>query len=658
MTRLILCETSQQIQYALANSSVTSQLTTILSLSPEATWECQKHKVSFLRLDDYYDERELFAHADRAFQDVHDWIAWTDEFLQSSIPLFKDNNFSPASASEFTHQANFYEFFSCQFMVSQFLKAENIAEILLWPWVSEEPDWNLQFKSSFYPVIFREIALERGIPIQVLPDLNSGATGPRSSGGRGFYREPFSKVRSTWTKCLILILNRTGLRDYSRLFRSYSPIKALRATIRAMMNSFSSSERILFLGYGYDIDSVVDELNGQRYRIDRLEVDYFSLRGRSAIVDAARVNLSPYLEDAWSKVKAEERFWRPLKDWKIPNLAPAEKALEFWWKRVIPDLWAGYCQASDTLRKSRYRAVVSWEASAGMLSSAMLQAAAHNSIPRVIYQHGSAGRIAISYWHSYLNDAELFLVYGTGTANHIQKNFQRSQLKADIVPVGSSRLDNIATRNRYKRNSISRYEPAYKRKVLYVPTSFNAYGRAFSELNGYPHINYFELQQCVLEIFKDHPDSLLLYKDFAAGASIFNPIPAFIEQNIPNGRVIRGWKLPELFWQVDAIILDHVCTALGEALLTEKPIIVYTPAAAESLESAESLRLLRKRSIVAVTPLQFQRAIRDYLSESLPSVNFKDTEYRRAYSTCFDDGDSARRAATEILNYSAKRNRG
>jgi hypothetical protein len=98
------------------------------------------------------------------------------------------------------------------------------------------------------------------------------------------------------------------------------------------------------------------------------------------------------------------------------------------------------------------------------------------------------------------------------------------------------------------------------------------------------------------------------------------------------------------------IILDHAGTALGEALLTRKPLIVYAPGSAGSIPEAPDARaLLRKRALVAETGLDFIATIDEFLRRSdFSEVIDPDQEFLRAYGTYIGDGKSAERGAEAI----------
>jgi hypothetical protein len=179
------------------------------------------------------------------------------------------------------------------------------------------------------------------------------------------------------------------------------------------------------------------------------------------------------------------------------------------------------------------------------------------------------------------------------------------------------------------------------------------WGKSLSDETGYADVAYFELQERIIRLFAGFPHVRLLYKDVPS-PTVWNPIPDLIRREIPNGRAVFAPRLAELVWAVDAIILDHVITALGEALLTRKQMVVYDPyLPGNTLEPPEAKTLLRKRAVVAETPDEFVEAVRSFLiANDFSEINMPNDEFLRAYSTHLNDSRSAQRAVDEILRMS------
>jgi hypothetical protein len=185
--------------------------------------------------------------------------------------------------------------------------------------------------------------------------------------------------------------------------------------------------------------------------------------------------------------------------------------------------------------------------------------------------------------------------------------------------------------------------------ILYIPTAFKIYGRAITEVAAYPDVTYLELQQRILRLWQLNRQARLLYKTFSVAQDQGYVMADFIREHIPNA-IVTNQRLTDLMWAVDAIVLDHVSTALVEVLLTHKPLVVYFPKPTTALPEAKSL--LEKRAVVAETPEAFESAVRLLLGAG-PYRDFEspNAEFLQAYGTHLNDGRSAERAADVILGH-------
>ncbi|MEI8166841.1 MAG: hypothetical protein WCG26_10695, partial [Chloroflexales bacterium] len=413
------------------------------------------------------------------------------------------------------------------------------------------------------------------------------------------------------------------------------------------------------IGSGYDLNALTHEL-----RLRGLRVDYFNSRMPTS---GTPPESNQALTDLWPHLIGQAEFWAPLTRWGVGRNQHVERTLGFWWRRMVPELSHGYHIAAAQFAHHHYAAAISWDAGGGTLGGAMLQAARAAEIPTLIYQHGSTARVSARCWYFYLYHADRFLAYGEGTAAHIRHTRPVvGNPQAEIAAVGSSRLDMIQANMRPRRVQALRaklQDGDPRPIVLYVPNSFGGYGRGFSDFMRYPDVAYFELQQRVLRIFASFPHIRLLYKGFDTANSLANPIPDFIRREVPNGRVIYGWNLAQILWSVDAVILDHAVTALGEALLTHKQLVVYDGGRLPyDLEPPGAHELLCRRAVVAETPDEFVGAVQTLLQTGdFSEVADPNTDFLRAYSTYLNDGRSAAHAATEVarmIGYAARVRRG
>jgi hypothetical protein len=310
-----------------------------------------------------------------------------------------------------------------------------------------------------------------------------------------------------------------------------------------------------------------------------------------------------------------------------------------------------YQRVRRALNGRKFAAVVTWDSGGTTLNGAATNAAAATQTPCYIYQHGSLSGVDARLWRSYLQHSDVFLAYGQSTVDELSRSLPHFlQPCAQIIPVGSGRLDMF--RRRHTSPSARRLRAEMQAGdnrplVMYVPTCFDTYGRAVGDLAAHPDVSYFELQQTVLQLWAEAPGVRLVYKDFIVAGDPNRVMPDFIRQHIPDA-IITNRRLTHLMWAVDAIVIDHVITAIGEVLLTNKPLLVYMPQ--PNLASPQAIIMLQKRATVAETPAEFVTQVRALLrAGQYPELEKLNTEYLQAYGTYLDDGRSAERAAAVIL---------
>ncbi len=616
---LILCES--QAQAAAAPS-----IAEILALTPEVAWHCQQSARPYRKLEEFYSETALAAKHPAMFQAELDWIDFTDRFIANVIPEFGKVRFRPALATSFLFQTLFDEFFFASHALSGLL-SETSGPIYYWPSTAYSIPNHLHPNQSVVPSVLADIAGGRARAMAPLT-VESAFEPPAHRSLKPVLRRV---LRNRW------------MGEYRQLRHG-----GFAAYLGSCLTP-SRSPRILVLEGGYDLDPLVLELRRGGCTIDWL----------TDLLPSSRPE--PHdrqLFAAFQEIVEQPAFWKPLEHSGLRRNPLAEASLAYWWRQLIPQFWRAFRCAQKAFLKNEYAAVLSWEAAAGTLIAPMLQASEYAGVPSVLYQHGSSARTSGTWWFSWLAHADKLLVYGGGTARQLTRTFPASpQARAALVPVGSARLDSLKAsmtpaRVARIRRRLRGNDP--RPIALYVPTYFGGYGRATSDAASYPEVSYFETQQRVFRAFAEFPNVRLLYKDLQTVNSLANPVPEFLRKHVPNASLMPvPPRLAEAMFAVDLIIVDHVITALGEALLTGKPVIVYDPGAIDAIPEAPDAReLLRKRVHLATTSGEFENIVRAFLEAGdFSPVAAPDDAFQDAYST---QGASAAAAANEVLSLAAQ----
>ncbi len=645
LMKLFFCETAAHVRQAILEEEGT-----VLALTSAAAAEAQARGRVYVRLEDYYDEHELLKHYGELFTVERSWSLWVDQLLQGLLPDFRRAHFEPARASSFTMLCWYAEWFVGAHVLRQVLDKLHPEVVYYWPWEPIKPPPHLQEVRSIYCSLLPIIAPQHDIRACAIDPVATAeaACMPGSAQAPGSSSLTQSVSRALLNKTLTL-LDVTGLRPQLRLLHQQGLVRMLRGSLGAAR----SPQAVLMLGNGYDLYSLASCLLDHGVRVDWLTTTLNTTRTPGG-TSAPQHLCAEQLVGLWPVVAEQPGIWAPLERWGIGRNDRAEAILRYWWHHVIPALWQGYRQAEAALAQRQYAAVVAWESGGDTLSGSMLQAAEQHKLPRLIYQHGSTARIG--YWPAYVRDAETLLVYGEGTAAHLDRHRQDPRVeRATIVPVGSARLDWLRQPpTRRKGAQLRRKLTRHDRRpiILYIPAAFGGYARGIGDLVGYADVSYLELLQRAMLVFAEFPQVRLLYKDFVPSFSLASPMEVFIRRSVPNGEVIRNVSLPLLCQAADAIIVDHIITALGEVLLTRKPVLAYCPEGPwPVLEPPDARALLRRRAQLAETPETFLSAIREFLhTGQFAELDAPDNSFLRAYSTHLDDGRSAERAAEAVLS--------
>ncbi len=614
---LILCESRAQCEAA-------PSIGEILALTPEAAWTLQKAGRPYRKLEEFYNESALAAKHSAMFAAELAWFDFTDAFLGRAIPEFGAAGFRPALAASFLLQALFDEFFFASHAITGLL-AGTAGPIYYWPAKRPRIQDHLHPNQSVIPSVLGELAGSRARALAPLsPELIPEREGEDSA-------RLFSKQAAR------SIFRNRPMGEYRQLRH---------AGLSAYLSSWtkrSFNGRVLVLEGGYDLEPLILDL-----RRSGVSVDWLT----DLLPSPNPEPPDPRLEAALDDMHQQPDFWKPLTHCGLPPNALVEASLSHWLRQLIPQYWRAFGNAQQKFARTQYAAVLTWEAAAGTLSAPILQAAQRASVPSVLYQHGSSARTSGPWWFSWLAHADKLFVYGDGTAAQLARTYPASpHARASLIPVGSARLDALKAsmtpgRVAKVRQQLTGGDP--RPIALYVPTYFGGYGRATSDAAAYPEVTYFETQQRIFRVFADFPNVRLLYKGLQTVNSLTNPIPDFLAESIPNASLMPiPPRLSEAMFAVDLIIVDHVITALGEALMTDKPVIAYDPGTLDSIPEAPNARdLLRQRAMLATTPDELEAAVRQFLeANDFSPVPTPDKAFQSAYST---RGQSIATAADHI----------
>jgi hypothetical protein len=312
-----------------------------------------------------------------------------------------------------------------------------------------------------------------------------------------------------------------------------------------------------------------------------------------------------------------------------------------------------YLRCSEVFRKSGVQSLLI-STQATHHDRAVIQAAKDNGIRIISWQHGGAGFC----YHPFMYHAEFFmseihLVFGEGVANSYRKTAERLGLKSSpqFIPVGSGWLDQ-------ERKILSGHKTATPAtcQLVYITEKFlfNHYynSTTFDSTGICDH--FWIVQREILTFAKDHPELPCVFKfhpvDFEGEpARSYTRIHA-----IENIRfIVQEQTVRDLIPAAGVIIIDFVSTSVLEAALSDKPVFIYT---GMFRMDPEPVALLRKRAFLYNSFPALLEGV-ERLLEIGPTafakeqgVDYHNAEFIREFGTHLNDGNSAERAAGEILS--------
>jgi hypothetical protein len=278
---------------------------------------------------------------------------------------------------------------------------------------------------------------------------------------------------------------------------------------------------------------------------------------------------------------------------------------------------------------------------------AAVRAARDAGIPVISWQHGGSG-YAFHPMMPYIEciNTDLHLVFGTPVAEKYSEAMEWLGWKdrPSIMAVGSSSLDRMRARLSRDRDKgddgpVLYITTAYLQNIFHISQPFDAIG--WDE-------HLWQVQKRVIDLAGRFPDREFIIKLHPTHRS-GEPLGSYIlDSDISNIRCISNEaKLEDLLPRSSIILFDLVSTGILQALLTVKPIFLYS--GLYQLDETAST-LLQKRAVVSANLDEFVGTVAEYLDGN---VRNKDSlahslDFIKAYGLHEADSMSAKRAVSLV----------
>jgi hypothetical protein len=611
---LAFVESASQVQSVL-NGPDQEQVDAFVALHPEAAWALYEVNKPYLKLEDGYNEQDLCELAQQALDEQQAWADWLDRSLHDHIPEFGEANFCPARLYLYWLKIMF-DSLNIRISTLEWALQNWRPRRVLIPTgesVQQRFGWDLTYRDSLYPSVLQHIAKRIGTETAIIGSSRLAA--------------PLESVTAI---------------DFARFTnflktQSVSLVRGIGRWITALNTDFSTHDALI-VSREYDLAPVWALASKQHIRLASWE----SLvnRLRPVIKSAACYEARGWMATIWCNIHNSEEFRQPSQPRGYDLWSMVRARLHFWWHVLIPQQWAVYKTVLCSFKTSLPRSVVVSRVN-DHVERAVFSAMRTLGIPTYIYQHGGfVGWCECLGWDSSdLLHTQYELTYGRAVSEYFMARRERSnQRLAHPLSVGSSRLDalrkQIRTTRRHRR-------PV----VLLVPNLIPGNDR-YLDCGNLPDVTESEIQAAMVSVAHDFPQYDFVFKTFPNQAD--TPAVKLAGRQGSNCRVVFKAKLPILMAKADLIVLSFPSTALLEALLTDRPILV--------LADRRSIRLLRearaalsKRVILAESAEEFLESLRKLLLQgAFPPILHPDQSFLEMYGTYINDGNSAQRVLEAV----------
>lgn len=591
---LLIVETAAQVRWASNNGLFSRTGLGILVITPEAAYECQQLGCNYIKLEDFVQVTHRRNEYDTVLRNFLEWSEWLDTFAHEAVPEFRDIGYFPARCSFYPVQSLHAELWAARTNLAEMLERLKCKHIRFWSQTIESLPPHFLPSVSMIPIVVSDGRQHRGLEVE---DLGISL--------------PWLKPVYHWHDPVERISN------FRRLKQRIGRLLLLRLIYRSHFRAayevlvgrwLHRGPKVLCAGAAAGLNQLVHDMLSLGVKVNFLDISIQIGPGQWPI--ASHYSMPESHANYLNDLTANPRFRTLTENLEIGHTDVWNKALECWWYGRVPQQLDVFKKAQSLLDKEDHSLIIGWDFSGYTLGATVANAARSSGVPSVVVQHGGSSNntFSQSVISEFIN-SDIYLAFGQGTIEAFIETMPAFvRARSRMFPIGSQALRSVSLQNKVSR--IRKSKMTFRKNhptvlVLYIPTHFGGV-RTNNWMADYPDISYFEWQQKILGIFVEFPKIRLLYKPFPGEEE--RAIISFLAKHVPNSE-ITNHLITDSMWWVDAIVIDHVCTTMGEILLTNKPIVALMPDdGRRATNSARSL--LSKRASVAKNIEEFELKVR------------------------------------------------
>jgi len=640
-SRLLCVETPVQVERQLPSLG----LATVLALTAQAEYACERHRVNVHRPEDYYSEDELQTLGFEQLAKLDQLCQLVDQVVLEEAEEFRLPGLLPGTLYWY-HFKNLLNSAAVHAFILKRITERERPGLILYGATPDEPlSLTLEYRNeSAWSRAIECVANSHGI-------LNNGfanGTLPSVTPKRGSQvtkrlavaRRLLFSTRYMFDKTIADLDDRLGGHRGSvqPTIVTLSSTYGLRHLIRA---AAKSSIRVFYFEPQHP------------WRLARLSGGSWIARRYASA--GPHSHLDANLDRAWNRFRSSPQLESLLSVEGTCYFLMVERRLRHFFRSVAPDMLQTYLKTRAMVEAVRPAAILG--ANMPYWQKTVFEATRAAEIPTIVYSHGSSGGYvrmetdgAVVQQRNDFRHADYVFTNGFGDVQFFMKH---SRERAKPIAVGSAVLDELRHRRRTAAQrsaalSDLALEPSLP-TVFYVPTSLDDYVRPIPGRNRAPSTT-FHIERSIADIFAQFPNVQCVFKLHAATA--LSPIVQYVkDRGYANCRVITE-DFKKLVHLADAFVLDYPSTTLLEALTTNRPILFCGHALPMRFNREKwhpsILPMWKERVLYAEHLDEFLEMLRDFLRKGDFSPVKSSDEMLRLFGTHLNDGRSAERAVAEL----------
>lgn len=626
---LILLESKEQVIDCLTWIDELKDEIIIIALSPSAMYELGRNGLSYKIPEEYYDAEELYEVGLNNFEIVEKMCKIIDTEIQHQGPEFKYLGIEPAMFSFYSAKIVYDAITIRIFQLSKISTIEKpsviyVYDSLKYPFGAYDSAPYVRFdqRESLYSQILTLRNWKFSVKMLKNPvqceDLNCESTTHTVS----------SNVK---TKSKVWLTEHPLFYDLALNLQKKGSIGSIYWFKQSLFQKKGSA--VLLYGAGYNWDDIYDNLIVEGIHPIFRTLDNFDWLNRANDLDLASLN------EAWFKLDANS----DLKHFFVFNDVDfsiiLKNRFEYLVKRMSLACLIAARETMSFIEKKGIKAVIASTLST-CVGHSVAQAAHNCKIPVVTWQHGGYGMTKFHPLIGYCDfiNSDFHFVFGDGV--NIFHHIDAEKYGTKIVSVGSSSLELMVSRSTDMKVNTK------EQSIIYITSAYMG-----NELNisTYPPISdtlFWSTQKSIVDILGKHPEKSITIKLHPSTTGTHILESYVLDKGYHNFKFIRREKsFSELLQMSDVVIIDLPFTTILQALMTKKPVFVYTGHVHYN-EDAHSL--LSKRAICLQDLNGYLSELDKYLDNGVYKADLNDTEFIERYGFSFKNGSVRKRAGQEL----------